>query len=371
VSADVVSRSRIQELIRRARAARNEAAVALADEAIQSADLLRDEPLAYEARMAMIEVGTFGGYPERALVAFAWCRAYAKAHPGQVDRSDLVWRYKWIIQNLPGFVSVPRARIEEALADFTEEAAPWGPRSARALRLANALEMGDRDGLRELLDVWRDTPRDRMSDCPSCERASEVTAWIELGQNRKAVLRAAPLVEGRMTCRVSPHNTYSRLLIPLLRLGETELAATYHERGYAMIRRDRGLLESAVRHLDYLVRIDNLSKAVTLFERHLPWALDFRDDSSRFRFSAASLSLFDKLARERPGPLRLRLPRAAQGFREDGSYDPAVLRDLLRATAEDLAARFDARNGNSEFTRKLRRALAPLPKARKARKVAP
>jgi hypothetical protein len=60
---------------------------------VRAADLLGDESLAYQARLTLIDAATGAGYLDRALVAFAWCRTYAKAHPDAVDWFTLVWKY--------------------------------------------------------------------------------------------------------------------------------------------------------------------------------------------------------------------------------------------------------------------------------------
>ncbi len=354
-----LEREKIWELIAEAQHGEGEAAVRAGEAAVRAADLLNDAPLAYQARMALVRAGTFFGWADRALVAFAWCRGYARAHPDEVDEYDLTFAQKWVVANLSKRADVPRARIEAALADYAEASARWGPRSARSLELQAALVMGDHDRLRPLLAAWLDTRRDAMSDCPACELSLEVEILTTLREDERALRRAAPLFEGRLRCAEVPHVTHSYVLQPLLRLGRTELAAEHHARGYALVRRNRDFLHSVARHVSYLVRIGDHSRAATLFERHLQWTIHNREDMAVCAFWAAAAGLFTALARVRPRPLRLELPAGSTGFREDGVYDPQELARVTTATAAALAERLDARNGNGHYGALLREATAP------------
>ena len=78
------------------------------------------------------------------------------------------------------------------------------------------------------------------------------------------------------------------------------------------------------------------------------------DPLGRLNFLLDSVVLFDRLEAIRK-TISLRLPPAVPVHEPAGRYAPAALRDWVRAEAAELAAKFDARNGNDHFVRQLRR----------------
>src|SRR5262249_61331850 len=119
----------------------------------------------------------------------------------------------------------------------------------------------------------------------------------------------------------------------------------------------------------------NLQQGIKLFEKHLAWSLESKDLSCCWRFYLGVHLLFLRLTEMGRTTLRLRLPKTMPGHQEDGCYDVSALAGWIEETCRDLAKRFDARNGNDSFTRRLaanrrlKRWLTPYPlrQPRKAR----
>src|SRR6266540_2526844 len=69
--------------------------IALLEEAVRLADTHGDGYRGYEVRQQLIHTATFGGYPEKALVAFTWCLAQCdREREGRLDYT-MMWKYKW------------------------------------------------------------------------------------------------------------------------------------------------------------------------------------------------------------------------------------------------------------------------------------
>lgn len=351
-----IDRSQIAELMKQAEALpHGSTRVGLLEEAVRLADLLVDVPLGFESRTKLIKAATFGGAPEKAMVAFTWCLAQLDREPGRFPERDTLWQYKWVVDHLPSFPQIPRPQIQAALVDLARrfERAGSGMRPIYKLQWLVAGEMGDLDDARAAHDRWVDSPRGDLSDCATCDRNAEVWHLVDSGRDEEALIRARPILDGSARCTVVPQSTLGKVLRSLVRLGRVDEAVTLHLRGYRMISRNRSFLYSATHHLEFLALTDNLAKGLKLFEAHFPWALETFDLSDRFRFSLTSSFLFQRLGESGKGWVRLRLPRSFPEFQEAGRYDVAGLVNWLDSDATGLARRFDERNGNDLYALKI------------------
>jgi hypothetical protein len=129
-----------------------------------------------------------------------------------------------------------------------------------------------------------------------------------------------------------------------------------------MIARNRYYLHRVAQHVEFLAVTDNLAKGTKLFESHLPWSLETLDLFDRFRFSLASLFLFERLRASGKKTIKLRLPSTFPVFEESGKYGIPEMIGWLESDAAEQARRFDDRNGNNAFARKIEatRALEAL-----------
>ncbi len=339
-----IDRSTIEELMQRGESLDlGPTRVAVFEEAVRLADMLADVPLGYQARTRLIDAAQFSGAPEKSMVAFSWCLAQFDRDPTAFDERTILWEYKWVIGSLASFPQISREKIEQALADFTRrvERAGFGMRPILKLRYRAALDMGDLDEANKAYARWVKSPRGMLSDCSACDLDDEVEYLAGSGRDEEAFERARPILNGSMRCRVVPHVTLAKLLLPLVRLGRLAEAAAIHLKGYRLISRNRDHIVQTGKHIQFLALTDNLAKGVKLFESHLPWALETNDPSDRFGFVLRTKILFDRLRASGKDTIRLRLPQAFPRFEESGQYATADLASWLESDAVDLARRFD------------------------------
>jgi hypothetical protein len=351
-----VDRSNIDELMNMAdQLEHGTTQVGLLEEAVRLADLLADVALGYEARSKLISASYFSGAPEKAMVAFSWCLAQLDRSPEQFNEHETLWQYKWIIGSLKSFPQLSRDQITAALLDLGRrfQKAGSGMRPVYKLQYSLARDMGDLEDFHESYAEWVRAPRGTLSDCIVCDLNAEVNYLIDTHRYQEAMEKARPIFEGRQRCATIPHVTLARSLEPLLHLGRPAEAVANHRKGYRLIASNPNFLEETSSHVEFLVLTDNLAKAIKLFEAHFPWALKTFDLLDRFRFDLASRFLFDRLEKSAKKTVKLRLPSSFALFEESGRYDVGALTAWLDADAADLADRFDARNGNDLFARKI------------------
>lgn len=363
-------REQLDELRDRAERLRHgEAKVMALEEAVRLADTHGDLELAFEVRDELIDAATFGGFPDKALVAFVWCRAQAKKDPERFDSDLLLWKQKWVVGRLDDFPHITLKQIHDALDDIEQTYAKVdaGKRSVLKLRYQVARDLGDESAAQKYWDQWVASPRDHLTDCRACDLDDEIDHHIDLGEYKKALEKARPILEGRSSCAEIPHLTYGSVLYPLLKLERLEEARDCHLRGYPMISRNRDFLACVGEHMEFLALTDNLSRGLSLFEHHLGWALDHASWRDRFTFHSAAQLLLSRVLAAGRDTVSLRLPKAFPLHQRQGTYDTRELHGWVETQAKEIAARFDTRNGTDRFqkllerTRELEKDVMPFP----------
>jgi hypothetical protein len=336
------------------------AKVALLEEAVRLADAHGNSGLGYEVRQELIHAATFGGYPEKALVAFTWCLAHCdRAADGQLEHA-MLWKYKWVANALPEFPHIALEQIHAVLDDMATryQRAGMSLRAVYKLRCGLAMGMGDRETARAQHRAWQHAPADAVSDCAACERNHRVKYLFFEGKDEEGLAHAEPILQGRLRCAEIPHATLARVLLPLVRLGRVEEAMAYHRQGVRLVRRNRSFLRELGLHMIFLALTDNLAHALRLLERHLGWALEKEGEARRFDFIVAARFVLARLQAAGKTVVRLRLPPGFALQRPEGKYEVDELSAWFEADAEDLAARFDARNGTDWFAQRIRESRA-------------
>lgn len=316
------------------------------EEAVRIADSLNDDGLAYDARIALIEAAVFGGAPQKAIVAFAWCVAKSDANPERFPErggwgTDLLWMHKWVAGQVHAYPQITRAQVTSALDDMETRYTRHGLslRPVHQLRMHAALEMDeDTEVAHGHFRKWQWAKRDSYADCAACETHSAVEFHIKRGQHERAFDTARPLLEGRQACAEVPHHTYAVLLRPGRVLGRDDLDHL-HRVGLPMVRSNPDFLEHLAHHVDHLVLTKRLDDAAPLVTTVLEWTRATQDFDSRMWGFATAKLFFSK-----GGQTRLPTHLAA------AEAEPVAYFDR---EAKAIAAQFDTRNGNTLISQRL------------------
>lgn len=329
--------------------------ITMLEEAVRLADTTDDVKLQYAARENYIEAAYFGGVPEKALVAYVWCLAQYDRNPGEFWEWRILWRYKWMVNVVCDFPQISKEQIYRMLDDMERRFRETG-RGLRAVykyRYRTERFFGNRDEALRFYGISEQAGRDDLTDCAACEKDDKVSYYLYLGDDRLALRMAEPLLEGRDKCRSVPQRTYSKLLVPLLRMGERERAWQFYMRGYSLIAGDRSMLEYLSNNFVFLSLYGDLKGAARILEKHYRWSEENTNPYDRFLFYRAAW-LFAEMAEDAGmKSLRLNMPRTFPLFQAEDSYPTASLREWLEGRARGLAAKFDARNRTDYFTAEL------------------
>lgn len=320
-------------------------------EAIQIADSNEDVELGYELREELLDKEW--GLAERTdfVSAFSWMLNAYDADPENYSAEDLLWKYKWIIDELFSNPDVPLEQIRQVMEDFKRRAEEqgFGLRSYYTKHLHEALDQKDQQASKKYLDLMNALPIDGISDCRACEMDNEVLFLINEGDFKEAYNRAQPLIQKQYSCAHVPVITLCQLCYTAIKNNELEKAADLfikaeeelQEREY-----DSTLIRSIGLLIVYLFHTDK-SKGWKYIEKYLPWGVEC-EANRKFFFSmymAEALKLEDQNKE-----VAIELPHEHPLYHSSGTYKVRDLYNFYYNQALENGQLFDHRNGNSSFS---------------------
>lgn len=327
------------------------------------ADAANDVRLGFDARFALIDA--YNNHTERwrMLPPFSWCLTAFDRDPSLFDDWDaemLRWYHKWAIAALRSTPRVGLAQTRTALDDLERRFRAQG-RSLHAvynLRCRIADHLGEETEARAWLARWRVANRDENSDCAGCDPSRQAELLAGWGEWDEAVQTIEPVLTGTPGCAEQPEKALVTVMVPYLRLGRYDEAAQAHVRAYRRHRHERDAFPFLAEHLRFCALTGQYERGLEILGAHLGWLDRPYDESSAMEFAAAG-ALVCRLAAE--GGIDRMIDRPAYRDRAAAELSvPALGADLL-ATAQDLAGRFDARNGTSHQSGRMAAWLADRP----------
>lgn len=324
---------------------------ALCEEAIAIADTHRDDKLAFEARMQAMFPLYHSGRTDSLLVHFAWNLAMLDRDP-TLSPTSMLWRYRWVIDCLPGFPEVSLTRIRDAVADMTRryEACGHSPRPIYVLTRRIARPLGDKALGAEADAKIKPARNDAMSDGAETERAFDIFYQVFLRNDEKVARLTEKFIESPKSDEHFRGLVMTDALDSLLRLGKVDLAAEYHKTGLRLVRKKQKRCGPYAEHVGYLATVGDLPAAVKLFEGEFEEAATTPSATTRFDYFLNGRLLCNRLTKAGHSHLPIRLPAAVTVPTADHKVAVADLSMWLFEQLVDLASRLDTRNGNDSYT---------------------
>lgn len=335
------------------------------DRIVAYADAAGDVRLGVTARLTLVDAHH---HTERwrMLSPFEWCLAAFDRDPTLFDstETELLRSYhKWTVGTLPETSRVGLARTVASLADLERRLRSGGhsPQVAYGLRSRIADHVGDEATARHWLIQWRSAPRDGTSDCAGCDPASQAKLLAEWGRWTEAIDVVEPVLAGVHGCPEQPERALAVVQLAYLRLGRYDEAVRAHMRAYRRHARERDAFPFLADHLRFCALAGQHERGLDILARHLDRLDRPYDERSAMEFAAAG-ALLCRLAGA-AGFDRFAIHRPAYGDRRAAVLTVAALGPELLAAAQDLAGRFDARNGTSHQSGRMAAWLAERPVA--------
>lgn len=270
---------------------------------------------------------------------------------------DILWQYKWLIEDARYFYQVKQDQFEKLVNDavvrFRNEG--YGSRSIY-LQAARFYVYSDPAKADEYFNLFLSTPRDGNSDCMACERNAEYDYLLSKGRYLIAMHKAQPLFEGRLRCSDVPHMTF---LSYMLYYSEKKLKGeTIPEEVLALMtdyaaRCRKGFIE---KHL-VIESLGILLAYYVLFEpgKVLRFLKIFADYTEKYQYNSYGIFYFSigmMLFIKSLGDKKTYKMKMEPGFRfynPDNTYDLAEMYEYYRAQAAKIADGYIEAQKNDSF----------------------
>ncbi|MER6073854.1 hypothetical protein ABT187_34465 [Streptomyces sp. NPDC001817] len=329
-----------------------------AEELVDSAEQFAEPVPLIHALLALQKAYNYGSEPRKSPVAFARLLTLFDEQPDVFDerlRHTLFWRFKWVAHALRQLPEIPLAGLRQWLTEMRDryEKAGLGlqPYYGQAYQLA--AHVGEDTDL--AYELWAGRTRTRLSDCEACEICERALYHLAAGDDERALGTWEPVLAGKECCQEEPARSVSYALLPLLRTGRTDQARELHLVGYRACRRNPSMSGEVGRHLEFCALTGNEARGLELLAENRSLFDEVDSPLDQLGFLTGVEVLLQRVASLGHGEL----PAAGYAGR---TWTVTGLRAEVRGRADDLAARFDARNGTTAHTDRRRARLdrAPL-----------
>ncbi|MFJ3134850.1 hypothetical protein ACIPK5_02925 [Streptomyces sp. NPDC086843] len=329
-----------------------------AEELAEAAELFGEPVPLIHALLELQEAYTYGSEPRKSPVVFARLLNLFDEQPEVFDdrlRHQLFWRFKWVANALRCLPEVPLTSLRQWQTEMRDRYEKAGldlqPYYGQAYQLA--AHVGEDTAL--AYELWAGRTRGTLSDCEACETCERALYHLAAGDDERALRAWEPVLGGEESCQEEPARSVSYALLPLLRAGRTDEARRLHLAGYRGCRRNPSMAGEVGRHLEFCALTGNEARGLELLAENRTLFEEVDSPLAQLDLLTGVEVLLARVEALGHGEL------PAAGF-PGRSWTVASLRAEVRRRADDLAARFDARNGTTAHTdrRAARLGRAPL-----------
>ncbi|AOT70630.1 hypothetical protein [Geosporobacter ferrireducens] len=281
---------------------------------------------------------------------------------GRNEHYDLLWAFKYVINNGISFYQIPWEKIYALCEEFKNRCIQYGYslRFYYFMQAAYGIYFSRDEEIREFFSKYQSCKRDRLSNCEACELSFDVACYLHFDQLEEALETAKPLFSGEKKCGHVPHETYQKFLYHYVTKGKLEEAEKILDKSYKLIYKNQAFLGDLDGHLLYYAITDPI-KGIKIFSRHLQWVLDSKKEWSKLSFYAASWMLWENVSlRSKRKEYVLKLPQNAPFTEQDGKYKVEEIMEHCKNQALSIAAKFDKRDGQptgSKYIDEIRTAI--------------
>lgn len=282
---------------------------------------------------------------------------------GYTDEMDhILWVYKWVVSNCKDFYQIPMEDCQKFFEDFKRRSQAYGYNLRPYYSyIYNFYEDIDPEKAREAFYAFEKLPRDSNCDCKACEQNRRIDFRLRNGEPERAKELAEDIENFTLRCGHDRKAAWLRLKTHYmeyhLRRREFEEAEKY-----CRILERQTLQDTEFQCWDsflYCYAYRDMGKALRIYKAHWKDWLEERDPSEVYDNSINIARFFKKLQEERKtGTIKLSLDTAFPLYQENGEYRIADLYRYYYDRAEDMAEKFDRRNGTEHYHEKLVAALA-------------
>jgi hypothetical protein len=325
--------------------------IKLFKKAVSIADAHNDIEWGFDLRKQIIETEHETSSCIEGLPAFTWLLDTYDRHPELCDENTFLREYKWMVHAAMRNADVSVEQFESILDDYKKRLLRNNCtlHSYYTAKVRMAFQRNRLDEAKEYLDLRESEKRDDLSSCEACELHDLVEYNFFAGHVGEAISIGFDLFSGKTKCNDVPFQTICIAINVLDKYGFDDSADRLFLVADMIIKKlpiDMSNIGYIGNVIYYLTRRSK-NTAWELFERFVRWSVNC-EDYYNYKFSSGALSLF-----KGSGTRSLNVSAAIPWYKPSGVYELPELYAYYKDQAATLAAKFDARNGNTNFTEEL------------------
>ncbi|MGN0536699.1 MAG: hypothetical protein ACI4M3_01825, partial [Acutalibacteraceae bacterium] len=274
---------------------------------------------------------------------------------------DMMWSYKWIIQNFYEFWQIPKEQIVSIYQQYYDFCTRFGYSKRTyydklwTLLYIHGLEDSFNVGsAKDCYAEMQRCPKDSMDDCAACELNNDVDYILSVEKDiDKALKKAYPILAGKKSCAEIPHITYAMFAVAYFEKGNFTEAKKYTDLCWHLVNREMGdepTMISTKSDCLLVYAYTNPTVGMKIFKKTFRFCPSLRNGKYCFDFYRSAYHLFLQLEKQGQKTIHLAFPfKDNPLYNNKGIYNVSDIKDFLYEQAKFYADKFDARNGNSKF----------------------
>lgn len=329
----------------------------LLKEAARIADENEDVRWAVEIRLDQIYELNILSADSEMINVFAKVLDDYENHKDLIDEDDILWKYKWIWDSTFALPEIPMEQIKAVGEDYKERILRNGysPRTYYHRWSVEYTRTRQYEKAKEYIEKMLAEKVDDQS-CEACEINFMLDYYLETGQFEEAYSRAQPLITKQTFCYEANLRAFLKLPYYAMKAGKPEIAAELCEKAEEALKErenDEYLLLYMGLFIAYYMMV-NPERGWEYTVRCIEWSLR----TGTYKMYRFCCDMVEALKYESRSEVNLELPEEFPLYRPEGVYAVSELREYFYKQAEELAVRYDARNGNSAYLDRLKDSMA-------------
>ena len=266
---------------------------------------------------------------------------------------DVLWQYKWVLENATSFYQISKEQFNLFLADakkrFVENNHSLRPIFQNEFVFYKNI---DKVKANEAYQAFLAEKKDYLCDCAACELSTEIQHLLDTDNLELALKKAEPLFNKQVKCGEEPEITYGRFVRyydNLIIDGDVKfipIANSLCDKLNEKITHTSKATECVPDILMHYT-ISDIHKAINYYKNY--WSLfeSYRNPNMKFYFALAATRLFSSLGKNQN--IAIILPSSFPLYSEDNTYNTDILMNYYKNIALEIAKKFDTRNGNTIY----------------------
>lgn len=337
-------------------------------QAIEMADQNNDLPFMIYFREEMCHESCFYGNTMEMMVVFPEMLSIIDRYPDisstQFDTEyknaldHILWIYKWVVEECASFYQIPMDDCMKFFEDFKKRSKSYGYNLRPYYKAFYYFYDFDKEKADKAFYNFEKTPRDENSDCHACEKNTEIEFYLHKGNLSKALELSEDIEDFRLTCG----DHWSAWLRMKILFFDYYMDNCEFEKATEIAL----ILERRINDKKEFQIWGNIincyahtkpGRALRVYKKYWRTLEDWRTPQDLFESMMNTCCFWYVIKLGGKETAKLGLDSSFELYNEERIYNVEDLYNYYYNKAEDIARKFDKRNGSDSYIKKLNKSL--------------